>query len=255
MNRALGRLSRHLGLVALLAGSVSGALAQDVPAATLDNPSLFEATYLARALGMSATAYRAQSSIGENTYRIENRLTLELLGATVGTVSESSEFRWNGTHVVPLQYCYSQTGLSSREEAVSFDWDAMTAQSTLDDESWTLPLQTGVQDKLSYSQSIRYDIGARALTEIAYAVADSDEIDEQVYRVSAREVIDTPLGPLNTVRIDRVRSDDSRRRTTVWLATDWHYLLVKLEQVSGSGTETSLSLEAATVNGETLRGF
>jgi hypothetical protein len=52
-----------------------------------------------------------------------------------------------------------------------------------------------------------------------------------------------------------VRSDDSRRRTTVWLATDWHYLLVKLEQVSGSGTETSLSLEAATVNGETLRGF
>ena len=255
MNRALGRLSRHFGFVALLAGTVAGALAQDVPAATLDNPPLYEATYLARALGMSATAYRAQSSIGENIYRIENRLTLELLGATVGTVIESSDFRWDGTQVVPLHYRYSQTGLSSREEAVSFDWAAMTALSTMDEENWTLSLQNGVQDKLSYSQSIGYDIGAGALTEMTYAVADGDEIDEQVYRVSAREVIDTPLGPLNTVKIERVRSGDSRRRTTVWLATDWHYLLVKLEQVSASGTETSLSLEAATVNREALHGL
>ena len=65
-----------------------------------------------------------------------------------------------------------------------------------------------------------------------------------------------PLGDLpDTVKIERVRSGDSRRRTTVWLATDWHYLLVKLEQVSASGTETSLSLEAATVNREALHGL
>ena len=254
MNRA-GRLYWRLSLATLLACSLPDALAQEAPAATLDTPPLYEATYLARALGVSATAYRVQSSTGENTYRLENRLTLALLGATVGTVTESGEFRWDGTHVVPLQYRYSQTGLSSREEAVSFDWAAMTALSTQNDESWTLPLHGGVQDKLSYSQNIGYDIGARALTEIAYAVADGDEIDEQVYRVSAREVIDTPLGALNTVKIERVRSGDSRRRTTVWLATDWHYLLVKLEQVSGSGTETSLSLETATLNGEAVRGL
>jgi hypothetical protein len=219
------------------------------------SPPLYEATYLAQALGLSATAYRVQTLAGENTYRLENRLTLALLGATVGTVTESSEFRWDGTQIEPLLYVYSQTGLGRREEAIAFDWSALSALSTLDGETWTLPLQEGVQDKLSYSQSIGYDLGVRGLTEITYRVADGDEVEEQVYRVSAQEVLETPLGALNTVKIERIRSGDSQRRTTVWLAVDWHYLLVQLEQVNSSGRETSLALEAATVNGEPLRGL
>lgn len=251
-----GGLRGGLGLALMLAGLAHDTLAQ-VPdsAAATASPPVYEATYLARAMGLSATAYRTQTRVEDNTYRLENRLTLALLGATVGTVTESSEFRWSDTHIMPLQYRYSQTGLSSREESVVFDWEALSALSTLDEESWTLPLRAGVQDKLSYSQSFGQDISARGLTEITYAVADGDEIEEQVYRVSAEEVLSTPLGALNTVKIERVRSGDSRRRTTVWLARDWHYLLVKLEQVSGSGTETSLSLESATVNGEALRGL
>jgi len=251
-----GRRARCLTLTALLACLAPGAMAQepdtsDIPA----SPPLYEATYLAQALGLSATAYRAQTLVSENTYRLQNRLTLTLLGASVGTVTESSEFRWDGTRIFPLLYRYSQTGLSRREEAIDFDWSALSALSTLDSETWTLPLQDGVQDKLSYSQSIGHDLGHRGLPEITYRVADGDEVEEQLYRVSTEEVLDTPLGALNTVKIERVRSGDSQRRTTVWLAIDWHYLLVKLEQVNGSGRETSLSLESATVNGEPLRGM
>lgn len=252
-----GRLLRGLCLATLLAGSQPDTLAQDADNSTpAELPPLYEATYLAQAMGLSATAYRSQTLLADNTYRLENRLTLALLGATVGTVTESSEFRWADTRIVPLQYRYSQTGISRREESVSFDWDALTALSTRDGETWTLPLQAGVQDKLSYSQSFGHDIGTLGLTQIGYAVVDTDEIDEQVYQVSAQqEVLSTPLGALNTVKIERVRSGDSRRRTTVWLARDWHYLMVRLEQVSGSGTETILSLESATVNGEPLQGL
>jgi len=251
-----GRPARLLALAVLLACLAPGAMSQEPATPEISvSPPLYEATYLARALGLSARAYRAQTLAGEDTYRLENRLTLTLLGATVGTVTESSEFRWDGAQIVPLLYRYSQTGLSRREESIAFDWSALSALSTLDNETWTLPLQTGMQDKLSYSQSFGYDFGERGLSEITYRVADGDEVEEQLYRVSAEEVLDTPLGALNTVKIERVRSGDSRRSTTVWLARDWHYLLVKLEQVSGSGRETSLALESATVNGEPLHGL
>lgn len=255
MNGVAGQHIGRLGLAALLAACLQGAVAQDSSLVASDAPPVYEATYRAQALGMSATAYRTQTLVGDDTYRLENRLSLTFLGANVGTVAESSEFRWDDAQVLPLQYRYSQTGVSSREESVLFNWDGMSALSTRNGETWTLPLRAGVQDKLSYSQSLRQDIGVRGLTQITYAVADTDEIDEQLYEVSAEEVLQTPLGALNTVRIERVRSGDSRRRTTVWLALDWQFLLVRLEQVSGSGTQTSLSLESATVNGETLSGL
>ena len=250
------RAARVAGVSLLLTSgsAVAQNLANDN--ATAEQPPVpFEATYLAEALGLSATAYRTRSFAGEDTYRLENRVTLTLLGATVGTVTEFSEFRLENQRVVPLLYGYSQTGLSRREELVEFDWNAMSAASTLDAESWSLILQEGVQDKMSYSQSFSHDIGVLGLQEITYSVVDGDEIEEQTYRVAAEEVLSTPLGDLNTVKIERVRSDNSRRRTTVWLATDWHYLLVRLEQVNGSGRETNLSLESATVNGEVLRGL
>lgn len=249
---------RVAGMSILLLAS-SALVAQDQTAAgtqpTAQPPAIYEATYLARALGLSATAYRSQTLAGENTYRLENRLTLALLGATVGTVTEASEFRWDNQRVVPVQYSYVQTGLSSREEFVQFDWSVLSALSTQDAESWSLALQEGVQDKLSYSQSFGYDIGVLGLQEVTYSIVDGNEIEEHIYRVTAEEVLNTPLGNLNTVKIERVRSGGSQRSTTVWLAKDWHYLLVRLEQVNGSGRETSLSLESATLNAEVLRGL
>ena len=57
------------------------------------------------------------------------------------------------------------------------------------------------------------------------------------------------------MKIERIRSSESRRRTTVWLASDWDYLLVRLEQVSGSGTETELSIDTGTMGGEPIKGL
>lgn len=248
------RLRCTTALLAML--SVHAASAQEVPpdsAATLE-PPVYEARYLAEAMGLSATAHRSQTRSEDGLYTLENSLSLTLLGATVGTVNETSAFRWQDERVIPEHYHYSQTGLSAREETVAFDWQAMSARSSRDEDTWTLPLSTGVQDKLSYSQNIGTDIDTRGLTQMRYSIVDTDEIEEQVYALLGEETLQTPAGALRTVKIERVRAGNSNRRTTVWLARDWHYLLVQLEQVSGSGTLTRLTLESATVNGEALQG-
>jgi hypothetical protein len=237
-------------LLALLPGSP--VLAQDVPADAL-LPPVYEARYLAESMGLSATAWRVQTRGEDALYSLENSLSLTLLGATVGTVSETSTFRWQDGQVIPQRYRYSQTGLSAREETVEFDWQSMSARSSRDEESWTLPLTAGVQDKLSYSQNIGADLDVRGLTQMRYAIVDTDEVEEQVYALVGEEALQTPAGVLRTVKMERVRAGNSSRRTTVWLARDWHYLLVQLEQVSGSGNLTRLTLESATVNGKILQ--
>jgi hypothetical protein len=223
--------------------------------AQASEPRPFDATYKAQALGFSATAFRRQTRIAPNYYMLQNSLTLTVLGANVGSVAETSEFRWEDGAIVPLHYEYEQTGLSASFEQIDFDWETELATSRNDDDSWQLSLSPGVLDKLSYSAQIGQDIVTKGLEEFRYQVLDEDVFDEHLYQITSTEVLVTPLGRLNTVKIERVRASDSRRRTTVWLASDWDYLLVRLEQVSSSGTETELSIAKATMGGEEVTGL
>ncbi len=224
-------------------------------AAQSSEPRPYEVTYTAKALGFSATAFRHQSVTAPEHYTLVNSLTLTVLGANVGSVTETSEYRWQDGTILPLHYEYAQTGLSASYESIDFDWDSGLAQSRSDEDSWQLKLSPGVLDKLSYSVQIGQDIATKGLEEFRYEVLDEESFDEHLYQITATEVLDTPLGKLNTVKIERIRASESRRRTTVWLASDWDYLLVRLEQVSSSGTETELSIDTATMGGEQVKGL
>lgn len=218
-------------------------------------PRPFDAQYQARALGMSADASRRQSLTSDGNFLLENRISLTILGANVATVVEASEFRWQDGAILPLHYRYDQSGVSSSHENIDFDWASRQAHSSSDSGSWEFDTSPGMLDKLSYSVRLALDLQQTDQSEFRYTVLDEDDIKEHIYRVSAEEVLDTRLGKLNTVKIERVREDDSPRRTTVWLARDWDYLLVRLEQVSRSGTTTELMLESATVGDTAVEGL
>ena len=64
---------------------------------------------------------------------------------------------------------------------------------------------------------------------MSYPVISRGKLKQYNYQIIGREVLNTPLGPLNTVKVQRVRKDN-KRQTIVWLATDWDYLTVGLEQ-------------------------
>ncbi|MDP2139327.1 MAG: DUF3108 domain-containing protein [Gammaproteobacteria bacterium] len=220
-----------------------------------DDLKAYEARYKATAMGLSATAYRNLTHDDDGTYLLQNSLTLAVFRATVGSVTETSRFRWYDGNLIPLQYEYIQTGISSTSERIDFDWENSVARSAVKSESWDLTLAAGYQDKLSYSTRLGQDIAASDLQEFTYQIIDGDEVEEHRYRITAEEIITTPVGNLNTVKIERIRESGSSRRTTVWLARDWDFLLVRLEQVNSSGRLTELNLESAVVGGVTLSGL
>lgn len=215
-------------------------------------PVVFSAEYEAKAYGFSAVANRSLIKLSENRYSLRNTIAAELFGERLAELDERSEFLWQDGRVIPQSYSYIQSGVSKSVEQVEFDWENNIAFSKEDDESWQIPIEHGVLDKLAYQLQIRELIKRAAETEFHFQVVDTDEIDAHHYRIVGEEVLETNLGGLNTVRVERVRKDSDSRSTVIWLATDWDYLLVGLEQINGAGRTVELVLLRATLDGEVV---
>lgn len=223
------------------------------------NTNLLEYTakYQASANGLAATASRSLSRIDENSYRLSNSLEASAAGQILANLNQSSEFIIEDTRVVPLNYIYQLNGVSRASHAVFFNWDAEIALSTEDDESWQLQLKEGVMDQLSYQLAMRLALldnteGAR---NFSFAIVDGDGVETQEYRLTGEEIITTPLGELNTVKLERVREASDERETAIWFAVDWNFLLTRIEQLNSAGLRIVLELKSAELDGETVRGI
>lgn len=223
------------------------------PAIATEAPSFAEpyrAEYQAKASGLSATAFRTLEQLEGPRYRLSNSLSLTVLGAQIGSVTETSDFLVQDEGLRPLNYSYVQTGPGRGQETVDFDWDAQLATAVEDGDSQQLSLQPGVMDKLSFTAQLSRDLAALPESErtagrqFSYRLVDGDEVEEHLYAIAGEDIVDTPLGALPTLRLERVRGSDSRRRTTFWLWPERDFLLVKFEQVSSSGSATELLLQS-----------
>lgn len=155
--------------------------------------------------------------------------------AMLMNVTETSHFRSGADGIVPKTYHYKRNTFGrKKEEAVSFDWQAMIASH----DASTSSLTEGTLDKLSYQTQLRLDVADRLVEEneeaLTYTIADEEKRREYVFEFIGEEVLDTPLGELRTIAVQRYR-EDRDRRTTVWLALDHQLLMVRLKQEEPDG--------------------
>ena len=210
----------------------------------------FSANYQASANGIAADAQRTLQRLNGGMYRLTNSLEASLAGQVIARLEQASEFQLDDQRVIPFSYSYLLTGISSEASAINYNWDAGVALSSADDESWPLDLTEGVMDQLSHQFALRQKILRGEFENLEFQLIDEDEIELHNYRVIGEEQLSTPLGLLKSTRLERVREDaDDERRTVIWLANDWEFLLVKIEQVNRSGLRIELELENATVDG------
>ncbi|MDA1372043.1 MAG: DUF3108 domain-containing protein [Proteobacteria bacterium] len=216
----------------------------------------FSADYQASANGIAATATRTLQHLSGESYRLSNSLEASLAGQVIARLDQVSEFQVaaepGDQHIIPISYSYLLSGVSSAVSTVNYNWDTGIAISREDDERWSITLTDGVLDQLSYQFALRQRIAAGERGYLEFQLIDEDEIELHRYHVVGEELLSTPLGLLNTTRLDRIREEDDDRRTVIWLANDWHYLLAKIEQRSGSGLRIELELESATVDGDAV---
>jgi hypothetical protein len=215
-------------------------------------PLPFEAKYDASYGDVSAEAERSLVyDATTNKYTLYAEIDLELLGATLTSIDERSEFYWQDEQPLPLRYEFEQKGFGARSRSVEFDHAQGFADFTVNDDKGTLPLTGPVFDDLSGYLLLKEKL-EQGETDIQFDVLDRGEIKVYHYMVLDEEMMRTSLGEFVSVHLERIRGEDSARRTELWLAPERDYLLLKLVQTEPNGRTIKLDIREALLNGEPL---
>lgn len=158
-----------------------------------------------------------------------------------GDVLEVSHFRATDTALVPLHYRFDDgTRKGRRNSTLKFDWDNNVALSFYKDSDVILPLAGTETDRLLVQLAVMRDLQREQLAP-AYRVIDRNAVKVYQYSVIGEEVLITPAGNFDTVRVRRQRPDSSRA-TLIWAAREHSYLPVKMVQLKDERPNVVLTL-------------
>ena len=87
---------------------------------------------------------------------------------------------------------------------------------------------------------------------LSYKVMSRGRIKDYQFEILGEEVINTSLGEIPTLKVQRIRKD-AKRQTIFWLAPAWNYLMVKISQQEKGGEHYEMLLDTASIDGNPIR--
>lgn len=221
-------------------------------------PRPFKVIYKAdyKGLPISATGIREFSVIADTDQRIYSLASSAV--SIFAKLTEQSDFTMAAGKAQPLFYRYDRTGLGKNKSLrLNFDWLQHQVTNLDSGKIWSLPDQT-LSDRLLYQFQLQTDLmnlGPEITLghELKYQVQDKDQIKDYHFTVRRQIELQTPLGAVNTYEI--IRSNAERRDTTLWLAPDHEFMLIRFEQRANDGENFSLAIEKAFIDDQPVEQF
>lgn len=218
-------IRRHFALLLALTVSVATLGAQQSGSNETDFVPLkpYTAEYKTSARGMSITLERALSVDKDGAYTLTNSGNILIVG-----FSEESHFRVEGTRVIPESYVYQGKGLMNRRREVRFTPGADTLRSLYKDKWYDLPYTDNTLDRMSQQEQLRLLLlnDPTPREDVVITVADGKRVKDYRLAYVDEEIIDTPLGKINTLHFRRIHSKADRTSDT-WIAPQWDYMMIK----------------------------
>ena len=175
---------------------------------------------------ISVTAQRSLRQIDHNTWQME----IEARNM-IGRIREVTRFRWDQCTPQTTQYSYLREGLGQKREALlTLNRETGMASSLRSNGSQReYPITDTTTDKLSQTLALQCML-QRGDNELTVDEADEKGREQESYRRDGEELLQTPAGPMRTVRLIRDNDDSDSRRTWLWFAPEHNFALVKLVQ-------------------------
>jgi hypothetical protein len=236
-------LGLALATVILICPALQAAETDTADSTTVLKP--YSADYKTSARGMTVTLERELKSDSDGNYTLTNGGKLLVVG-----FHEVALFRIQEGQVKPRSYIYQGTGLINRRREVHFTPGADTVRSLYKDEWYELPYTEGTLDRLSQQEQLRLHLlnAEDPRQDIQLRVADGKRIKDYTLVYRGDEIVDTPLGSVNTLHFERPH-DDSERESDIWIAPEWDFLMVKTIHVE-DGKPVEILLSDATIAGD-----
>ncbi|WP_226667066.1 DUF3108 domain-containing protein [Microbulbifer aggregans] len=204
----------------------------------------FTAVYQAEFSGFGVTAERKLTGTPES-WRLDFSAN-----SMFAKIEEYSRFAQQGGRLVPQHYDYKKSGLGKdRHTALSFESDQRRVINVYNKARSIDNAPADIQDKISYQLQLALDVAA-GKKELVYDVADGKKIRHYEFRVTGNEKIKTPMGMIDTIKVQRIRAQDSERVTNIWFAPQWNYALIKLQQQEDNGKSYQITLTKLSIEGK-----
>jgi GNAT superfamily N-acetyltransferase len=118
-----------------------------------------------------------------------------------------------------------------------FDWAKKTLTQEHDGKNETTDMVAPLQDRLSflYNYAFQPSPDLKPGKEIKVTVTDGKGLTQFQYNVAGSEVLKTPAGELQTVRLVKQRENKEDKGTEIWFASGRDYLPVRILLIEKDG--------------------
>jgi hypothetical protein len=208
-------------------------------------PKPFTATYAVTYRGMRAGSltFKLSRDPATNRYTYETTADPSMLARIMissGAVERSiMEIGADGVHPIEWQLDDGKSG-TARDGKLHFDWQKNVATGVIEGEQIELPLEAGVQDRLSMQIDVVTSL-LRGEEPGAIPLIDDNRVKRYNYAKIGSAVTDTDLGKLDTVLYESTRQG-SNRQSRFWLVPKMEYLAARAEQIRKGKVETVMTL-------------
>jgi hypothetical protein len=133
----------------------------------------------------------------------------------------------------------------------SFDWDSRSVQTVAGRERRQLDLgEDGALDGLSLKLELQRRLRAGE-NDLVFHLVDDDEIKHQEFRRQEPERLETSLGCLDTIPVERLRTG-SKRYTRAWHAPEFGFVTVRMEHGKTGGDHMEMRITELVLNGQAV---
>ncbi len=211
----------------------------------------YELTYSAKYNGLNISAHRTLKQLENGKYEIHT--TAESFFANI---AETGVFEVDeNTNIINDSYQYRRNLLGKKKvEHLAYDRENNLAIYNAKDKQRKVDLSQvpgGVEpfSRLTYKLQIRRDL-MNNVDDLSYPVISRGKLKTYRFENAGEELVETSLGPIRAIRVNRIR-DDKERETTFWFAPELNYILVKLWQKEDD-EEYQIILDQGSIDGQPL---
>lgn len=188
-----------------------------------------------RKLGQSVARLKKAGDLW--LYEVDTEADKGLAGLLGGQVEERSRFQVLGSELRPVEYQYQQgIRFSRREGTAHFDWDRLVITGTYKKKDFELPLVKSQTDRTLVNLKLMRAL-AQGQQKIKFDTVERGRVDRMDFvRHPAPELLDSPAGRLDTVRVSR-QHNNPKRHTDTWHAPELGYLAIRMRHEDGDDDE------------------
>ena len=235
-------------MLAILLPGVSQAaisLPQASPAPAIYKPKAYTATYQVFRNGSAlGNATVKLAAAGNGRWELTSNTTGTGIAAIAGVeIFERSLLRWNEGKPETMDYSFDQkTGFKNKQRSLRVNPQNRIIDSRDREKNYSLKYQAGVLDRHAVTVAVMQDLAEGKSGDLLYPVADRDELQTHLYRVIGNEKIQTAMGSLNSIKVQRIRRNSNGRVTTLWLGADRQFVPLRIEQKEADGDSIEMRI-------------